>query len=45
MKKANKLEKANKNYSPNKDFNPEPVEIVWNKDSRKPTKQSPQDEF
>lgn len=46
MKKANKVEKTTeKNHSNNKNFNPDPVKILWNKDSRKPTNDSPEDDI
>ncbi|GIM28389.1 hypothetical protein CPJCM30710_10550 [Clostridium polyendosporum] len=44
MKKSNKVDKTtDKNHLKSKDFNPDPVEIIWNKDARKPANNSPED--
>lgn len=46
MRKANKVDKSTgKNDSGNKGFTPDPVQIIWNKDSKKPTKHSPEDDI
>ena len=46
MKKANKVDKTtDKNHLKNRNFNPNPVEIIWNKDSKQPTKHSPEDDI
>lgn len=44
MKKANKVDKTTeKNHSENGNFNPEPVKILWNKDVKKPSNHSIED--
>ncbi|WP_164880574.1 hypothetical protein [Clostridium manihotivorum] len=44
MRKSRDLDAFKKeHHSKDKDFNPEPVKIVWNKDSKKPTIKEPEE--